>query len=603
MHRIVPVPPAIRFSLQRLAGMAEAYFFRPGGAYSLAICRMALFGYLSIHVVGDAQSIIGEAATYLGRVNLAAYHPKSIVWVLFPRSPPPAWVIDAVLRAAAVSSVMAFVGLFTRPAMIVSTLSCLFLGSLIFSWEPLWSHPYNSGLLAGLAFMCGRAGDRLSLDSLVRFGLGRPIDTNRDVYWWPVILAQFAVATVYFGGFYAKWSTPDFTYGLAWVFSDNLRNSVALPWLIRGQDFPWNVDIIVNTPWVWKLSAFGHLATQALPILAMASLNRPWVRLFEGLIFVSGVVLLRVIMGMWNPAWIILAAFFVDWEYFLRKLGVKLPDDGAPMPKRSTLRRAVVAYSAIFGVLNLAVILTRFDESGLNRYYPLSSMGFYSNVAALKPYKQHKHYPFTYGEAIFHYPGAPDRKWNCYASISSSYLMTYASAADATVRVKQQVGSLAALIATAKRDGVDEISDCVGTIDVRNFDSVDLFSSILNIPPFPEPARFDVSHRALVARYEKAGNRIVAASAQVSPADSTIQFKVASQGLSVARYEILLANDPWKNRDIGPLIPLSGTWDGDALTVDAAFYRDLASSTYPVVVRVVETSGRSYDFFGGIIYR
>jgi hypothetical protein len=589
---------------ERFMAFAKSYLFRAGGAYSIGICRIALFGYLYIHVFGDAANIIGDGASYISRSNVSAYYPKSVVWALFPYAPPSAAVIDRVLLIAMVSTAAAAVGAFTRPAMILSTLSNLFLASLIFSWEPLWSHPYNSGLLAGLAFMFGRAGDRLSIDSLVaRYLLRRPISIDRDVYWWPVILGQFAVATVYFGGFYAKWSTPDFTYNLAWVFSDNLRNSVALPWLIRGQELPWNVSLLVNTPWLWKLSAFGHLATQALPILAIASLNRPWIRLGEGMVFVAGVVLLRVIMGMWNPSWIILAAFFVDWEYFLRKAGVNVTAVGSGVSQRNTRRLPVVVYSTIFATLNLAVILTRFDDTGKNRYYPLSSMGFYSNVAALKPYNKHKHYPFTYGELIFHYPSAQDRKWNCYTPISSSYLMTYASAEDPAERVRQQVGSLNAAIATAKRFGTDTINDCVGTVDVATFESADLFSSILNIPPYPELARFDVSHRALVARFEKTPGRTIAASGQVLSAGNTAQFKVASAGLHVDRYEILLANDPWRNREIGSLIPVTGAWDGALFTVDKNFYSELKSGAYPYVVRVTETSGRSYDFFGGVIYR
>ena len=71
---------------------------------------------------------------------------------------------------------------------------------------------------------------------------------------------------------------------------------------------------------------------------------------------------------------------------------------------------------------------------------------------------------------------------------------------------------------------------------------------------------------------------------------------VGSEGLDQPRYEILLANDPWKNYRIGPLIPVPGTWKGDTFEVDAAFTAALPAGWCPVVVRTTEASGRNYDF-------
>src|SRR4029077_2454141 len=102
----------------------------------------------------------------------------------------------------------------------------------------------------------------------------------------------------------------------------------------------------------------------------------------------------KLIMGLWNPQWIILAVFFVDWDYFLQKFRViRLHPDQIAGPE--TLLRAkggVVALASSFVLANLVVIIFRLDDNGWNRAYPFSSMTFYSNVAASRPYSKHSHY-------------------------------------------------------------------------------------------------------------------------------------------------------------------------------------------------------------------
>ncbi|MCW5692489.1 MAG: hypothetical protein KIT48_08995 [Pseudolabrys sp.] len=126
----------------------ESYLFRSGGAYSIAACRIALFGYLLIHVFRDIVLIGIGSAEYYQNVNLNSYHAKSLVYLLFPTTPPPVEFLQLLTWIAGLSTVMAIVGLTTRWAMVASTLSITFLASIVWAWQPLWSHPYNSGLLA-----------------------------------------------------------------------------------------------------------------------------------------------------------------------------------------------------------------------------------------------------------------------------------------------------------------------------------------------------------------------------------------------------------------------------------------------------------------------
>lgn len=586
-------------AMARISRGIAAYFFRPSGLISIAICRIALFAYLLTHVIAGVRAYMPLGAeAYLKTVNSAAYYPKGLVWLLFPNAAPPAWLIDALLPIATLAAVCAIIGLATRTAMITAVLTSCFLAALIYSWEPLWSHPYNSGLLAGLGFMLGRAGDAFSLDSLIaRHVLKRPIAIREDAYWWPVILGMFGTSAVYLGGFYAKWSTPDWSFDLSWVFSDNLRNSMSLPWLIWGTELPAHVELLVNTPWLWKLAALGHIATQFLPILAMFSLARPWWRLAEGGVFVAGVVLLKAMMGFWNPHWMILAVFFVDWDYFLGKLGVRAAGGRAP----TAAKPAIAALCLTFIAANLAVIVTRLDDRGRNRAYPFSAMTFYSNVADRRPFGPHKHYAFNFGELVMVYPGGEQRNWFCYPNVGALYLPAFGNGA-ATEKVAQQAGAIQG-VANAINAMEAAPADCAGTVDVTSYQAAELYASILNIPPYPEKVRFDVGYRALVGRYDRERGKVIAAAGGLRGLGNTVAIDVASEGLDVARYEILLANDPWQNRHIGEPLRPQGRFDGTSFAMDPAYYQSLRAGWYPIIVRVHETTGHSYDFFGGILYR
>lgn len=595
--------------LRRARAAFLNYLFRPGGAYTLAICRIALFGYLYIHVYAGALGHGLGRADYHAQVNLSGYHAKSLLYLLFPSTPPSIEVLHAVLLLAQISTICAMLGLATRIAMVTSVASMTFLGAVIYAWEPLWSHPYNGGLIAAIGFMFGRAGDVLSLDSaLARHLLRRPLSIARQVYHWPLVLGLFGATIVYFGGFYAKWSTPEWTFTLSWALSDNLRNAASLPWLIFGQEPPPHVAILVSTPWLWRLAALAHLATQLLPVFALFCFDRPWLRLAEGVVFCAGVVLLKAVMGFWNPEWLLLSVFFVDWEHFLRKLGLlRAAPAPAPLPPRTV---GPELYAAAFIGLNLFIVAIRYDDRGSSRLFPFTSMNFYSNVAALRPYGEHRYYPFNYAEVFLNFPGGETRKWNCYPGLTRNFAVAYGDLLPARQKLAVQLGEIGALQATLAGLKGAPAADCAAMLATEGYESVDFHASILDIPPFPEKVRFELGHRALIGRYELDRRRAIAAAGRTRFLTGrsrreirTYAVEIASAGMDVARYEILLANDPWQNYRIGPLLPAPGRFEGDSFEIDEDFYRRLPLGDYPVVIRVVEKDGRHYDFFGGLVHR
>ena len=138
-------------TIEHVIKRLERYFFRPGGQYGIAIARIALFVGIYISYT-KLRFSAGRVEAWYASVSQAAYRPKGLVQ-LFWSAPPPVSLVETLIVVAQVSTVMAIVGLLTRPAMITSVLSVLFLHSLGYSFVLGWSHPHNVMFLVGLAFM------------------------------------------------------------------------------------------------------------------------------------------------------------------------------------------------------------------------------------------------------------------------------------------------------------------------------------------------------------------------------------------------------------------------------------------------------------------
>ena len=131
---------ALVYSVPRAAGAVETftnYWFRAGGFQSIAICRVALFiAILYAYLSGGSQILNAHSvAEYYASVEQALYNPKGIVRLLFPAVPPPKFVVELAILLGFWMTLFAIVGLFTRPSMVISVLSVLFIVSLNESWR------------------------------------------------------------------------------------------------------------------------------------------------------------------------------------------------------------------------------------------------------------------------------------------------------------------------------------------------------------------------------------------------------------------------------------------------------------------------------------
>jgi len=413
--------------IKYLVERVERYFFRPGGRYGIAIARIALFVGIYITYTKLPFSA-GRVETWYAAVSYAAYRPKGLVQ-LFWSAPPPVSLVETLMLVAQASTMMAIIGLLTRPAMLASVLSVLFLHSLGYSFVFGWSHPHNVMFLVGLAFMFGRAGDHLSIDALIRRWRAERIPAERAIdgtYAWPLLLGQAAAALFYFGAFFAKVAGPDYRFDADWVLSDSLRNMLIQPWFVADQPLPWYVELTASHPWLWQCVALGHLLTQFTPILACFAINRPWLRLAEGLVFGAGVYLLGWFMSYWNQQWLLLLPFFIDWDHFGARLRRHLPapffrpapatfSAACPVVRRDFLmidamggkapaaqpvyRRAVLVWAGVFLTLYIATFTLRLGF--VHFIYPFSNFDFFSDVHAFKPYSEHRHWVQDLGQVSF----------------------------------------------------------------------------------------------------------------------------------------------------------------------------------------------------------
>lgn len=184
------------------------------------------------------------------------------------------------------------------------------------SWGKV-NHGYHVLGLALIILMFSRSGDAWSLDALIqRFvpQLRRRPPERSWQYAWPVTAMQIAFALMFF---FAGWNKL-MTSGLAWAFSENMRNTlvyqnllvrdwVNATWVVRAA-----VDI--DQPWVWQLLGAGALFSELLFIAVVFVRNSPWTRRALLLLGVSLVVGLDQLMQLPNPVLLAMLLLFVDWN-------------------------------------------------------------------------------------------------------------------------------------------------------------------------------------------------------------------------------------------------------------------------------------------------
>lgn len=365
---------------------------------SAGICRIAIFlavGWVSL-IVNDAM-LNGDIARYVTNRTGGPYYAFGPL-LLFPHAMPGPTFWLLMQYASAIATVMAILGLFTRPAMIVSVISTLFLVVLDASQFMGWSHPYNVIFLAAIPFMFSRAGVHLSLDRWLykKYGLACFNPHTEKPVFWAVLAAQYSAALFYFGAFWAKAYVS--AGGWHYIFSDSMRHIFAITWHGYVEMLtPWYVTWIASHPLLWMGMSFVHLVMQFIAIFVVFATYKPCWRLFEGLIFALSCLCLYIFMSVLDPWWLLLCACFVDWDYFYAQAKARglLPKPLKIFPAVSsdmTSKAPILTIALLvifFGTYIGGFVTQKIDELKL---YPFSDMNMYAAVYAMKPYNQHLPY-------------------------------------------------------------------------------------------------------------------------------------------------------------------------------------------------------------------
>jgi uncharacterized membrane protein YphA (DoxX/SURF4 family) len=440
------------------------YWSAPGGRIAAALVRIAL----AISVVLLLPRIReGAPVAHPAQMAASIYHPVGILQVF--RSPPPASLIELAGIVAYAGAIAMLIGLCTRAATVATALAMLVLASQAMSYQPSWSHDFNVVLLALIAFVGARGGDALAVDAVIRW-LRRPAPVAAT-YQWSVRLVQLAVGLMFLSACVLKLRSG----GLHWALSDNLRHQLLARYdLIGAVHRPPIVDWLLARSWRYEGSALLNLISQAMPVVAIVLVDRPWIRALAAVFFVIEVAALYAVMELGNPSWFPLAAVFIDWDRLWAWIRRTPPAALAPGTSPVRLPRAAAIFVAGFVVVDLVISFApRVDE--VLRTFPFSRFPMFAIMRAKQPYAEHQPYEMIAGR-IELVTDRPIDAW-IQAEIDRDYGFR-------TLHRETDLGVLRARTAVT----LDELRRRFPTLALRG---VRVYATMYQVPAYPAAARLE----------------------------------------------------------------------------------------------------------------
>lgn len=464
--------PPRRADRARLAWWARAwagwrgYWLVPGGEFAVAALRIAI-----------ALSMLWTLWRFYPVVNqqISSSYYRVGLWMLYPGRPG-AGLLSALQLIAWVSSATMLLGAWSRLSHLVSLVTMLLLTGYLVSDTPSWSHPDVPQMLASLAFLGAHGGAVLSVDAWWRRRRGRPLRTGIP-HQASLRLVQIAVVGVFFVAGYLKLRSGR---GLAWALSDNLRNQLLTRFdaidLPRTPVASWLVD----TPWRYELCALANLVNQVGMVAAVFLLRWPRLRAAIAIAYCAEVIGLGVVMNLWNPHWLPLAAVFIDWDaiarWRARASAPALSPPGSPPGSPPLGARGRVAFATAYVVV---FALHAFWLNQRTRAFPFCSFPLFDDVRAVPGFERHHTYHLIAGriEPLSDQP-LPDLAR--YLGAISTYRRMWRD------RSPEQVA----------RDLRVVLDDVHAQWPDAHVTGVRLWLSVFEAPPYPAPAhleRFDIA--------------------------------------------------------------------------------------------------------------
>jgi hypothetical protein len=285
------------------------FWFAPGEAVDLGLCRLV---FLACLLYALPIPRFGAWAT----LPAAMWEPIALFrWLgLMPAS---AAALDTMSLALEVALVTAALGFLTRSSCTVAALLSFYL----FGLSQCFGGVYHGTTVVPpvlLILALARSGDTCSLDSLLRRASGRAPASSAAAageYTWPIRLAQCLCVLVFCAAGVAKLRHG----GLAWAFSDNLRE------ILIGQHynvFAPTSDLglrVAEHRYLCMATAAVLMTAEALAPLALFSVAARRVLLPLLVVFLLA---LPPLFGFRFQTFLALFVFWIPWQRLGRRLGV-----------------------------------------------------------------------------------------------------------------------------------------------------------------------------------------------------------------------------------------------------------------------------------------
>jgi hypothetical protein len=358
--------------------------------------------------------------------------------------------------------------------------------------------------------------------------------------------------------------------GLAWAFSDNLRNAVIRTnWWYYHATPQGLLRWIVERDWAFHWVAVGNLICQSTLLLACFLTHRPRWRAVLGVLFVSETIGLGVFMGIWNWWWLPLSIFFFDVEALSQSRNVA-GQDRKPLPGHG---RQLAAGVFITGYLALFCSVA-FSSAKGQRFYPFNSYPMYCTVLARKPYSEH----LPYDEVVRKFQCRPGNGDSVQILQARSYLMR------APVQSAEQMDYV--------------LTEAERLHPRKNGDVIEVFATPIWIPAYPAPPEAQTIASYCVAMIAADGQRYGAAARVVKVPRSRPVVEVSTLGYAGAAIRLLYYPLPIMNPKLEPQ-PLPGRFAGEG---SSRFEPGpLPPGSYQTLIEVTNpNSGERLTYYGPV---
>jgi hypothetical protein len=506
----------------------RSYWLAPGGECAVAALRIAI-ALSMLWTLWRFYPIAGDPPS-------SSYYRVGL-WQLYPGRPG-LGLLSILELIAWVSSAAMLIGALSRLSHLVSLVTVLLLTAYRVSDTPTWSHADVPPLLASIAFLGARGDALLSVDAWWRRRRGRPPVTGAP-HQASLRLVQVAVVAVFFIAGYLKLRSGR---GMAWALSDNLRNQLLTRYDALGVPRTPVADWLLGSPWRYELCALANLVNQVGQVAAVFLMRRPWLRALIGAAYCAEIIGLGVVMNLWNPHWLPLAAVFIDWDAVAR-WRTRAPAPVAPV--RATGRVAfATAYIAFFA-------LQAFGFNQRMHAFPFSSFPLFDDVRARPPFERHQTYQLIAGriEPLADKPLPDLARW---LGSQSTYRRMWRDRSP-----DQLARDLRVIL-----DDTHAVWPDAGVTGVR------LWLSVYEAPPYPAPARLDRVDIAIIGELTSTG-AVRTALGTLSSDGATVRS--TGQGIDLAGASLAIVAD-----DVPAARPVAATPTSGGWTLAAPMFSDPA---------------------------